>query len=172
MVLQSFSVASPGWACPLPRLPPGQMSESSAPLDQAVGHRFLAQSHSPLPQVTAGRGRTSCSASGGEGSVLEMGGSPSSFPGHTAQPWSCSPPKVLPENKGPLRFTAGCMVQTPPLALTSTPGPHPQIQIRAHFPGWCNRVIALPGMVRSESPRWTTSPLISITRRYVASPWL
>lgn len=62
LALQSFSVASPRWVRPRPRLPPGQMSKSTAQIGQAIGHRFLAQSHS---QVTAGEA---------EPALLQVGG--------------------------------------------------------------------------------------------------
>lgn len=59
----------------------------------------------------------------------------SSFPSHIIQPLSSSLLKVLPENRGPPRVTAGCTNQTPSPAPSFSVWLLPQSQIRGNVPG-------------------------------------
>lgn len=114
-------MAGSSWVGPSPRLVLVLMFESPILPDQAATVQISSPVVPPCLQAPKG-GAEPCTRGGQDRS---------SFLGPIVHPPSCSLPKVLPENKGPLRFTAGCAGQTLPLAVSSTTRPIPQTQIKA-----------------------------------------
>lgn len=122
---------------PPPGLLSGQVSKSLVPPDPATQAQnstpesfslalVLSRVRQNQPFLRWGKGHLPC-FQGGQDSSLS----------HTVQLSSCPPPKVLPENKVTLRFTAGCTGQTPPKALSFATWAFPQTLIEGNFPGWC-----------------------------------